>query len=376
MLLKRSRILCSLSLAVALTGAAFGRDGQKSTLSPPEGAVLREASGEVKIKRDAFEVKVKDLAMEAEYGVFLADAKGALARIGSITTGDKGKGKIKFKDDEGFPLGVPASEQLGGRAIEVRDAEGETVLAGITPELEGGSVVEAETNAAGSEEKEKAKGCLESAGGGVAAYGEVKLELQSGDGKLEVKGKSLEVETTYAVVLESSRGERVEEVGRFVTNDRGEGKLKIEHGDGALPFGVASLGELAGYGISVRDAEGKEVLSGSVPQRGSETAQCGPPELKVEAKTGRNGDKLKIEAKRLDAGAGYDIVITNPESAEAVTLAATTDEDGKAKLELKTSDGDALPFGVDSVDALAGFRVDVVHRKGHVVLSGEISTRS
>ena len=136
----RVRNLLIVAVVATTTGLLAHGGGRKSRLTPPAGAELQDARGEVKIKTDELELKVRGLEADTDYGVFLEDGDGVLVEIGTIGTEDDGKGELEFESDDDdddlpLPLGAMTSDQLAGRAIEIRDGDGNVVLAGTTPDI-------------------------------------------------------------------------------------------------------------------------------------------------------------------------------------------------------------------------------------------------
>jgi hypothetical protein len=87
---------------------------------------------------------------------------------------------------------------------------------------------------------------------------------------------------------------------------------------------------------------------------------CG--KVKIESRDDR--EKFEVEAEKLDAGDAVAIYMAAPpaegeDPAFSLIGTATADDDGEAELERDTNDGDALPFDVDGVADLEGYRIEV-----------------
>jgi len=85
---------------------------------------------------------------------------------------------------------------------------------------------------------------------------------------------------------------------------------------------------------------------------------------------------VKIDLKDLAAGGTYTLWADDPSTPDAtlVQFASTTaDDDGRAKVEFKTHDGDLLPFGA-TLDDLGGQAIEVHDAASAVVLAGSFPT--
>jgi hypothetical protein len=100
--------------------------------------------------------------------------------------------------------------------------------------------------------------------------GEVEVGGTEGCSFMEIEVDGLSPEATYDVFVLGEGGAAL--VTTFMTNAEGSGHGAIEScsGDRPLPFGVASVADLAGLEIIVKDAAGGIVLLGTVPEMGSE----------------------------------------------------------------------------------------------------------
>ncbi|MBW2447442.1 MAG: hypothetical protein JRG83_16145 [Deltaproteobacteria bacterium] len=166
-----------------------------------------------------------------------------------------------------LPLGVASVLDLAGRALEVRLDDG---AGGELPLLEG-VVPEA---VSGKGPHLRAKADLDPTVNAPDADGKIKLRSRpvKGDERLELHAEGLDTSLgqTYHMFLEDPAA-----LGTFVDQgalapdpdepDQLELKIRTKDGD-PLPFGVATVGDLAGLAIEVRDgATGDVMLTGTVP---------------------------------------------------------------------------------------------------------------
>jgi hypothetical protein len=109
----------------------------------------------------------------------------------------------------------------------------------------------------------------------LCAVGEVEVERDGDCASLEFEAAGLAPGATYGVtLLAPDLAEAV--VGALVADGAGVAHLSVAGCSGdPLPFGVASLVDLAGYGVLVTDADGVPVLAGQVPGSGHEYGEPG-----------------------------------------------------------------------------------------------------
>ncbi len=385
-------------------------DGRKSQLSPPDGSGLPDAVGVVELDQSELEIKVKNLAPAAAYGVFLDDGTGALVEVGVVTTNESGEGEIEFEgggvggtggstgedgsdgseddddgDDDGddeapLPFGVTSGDQLAGRAIEVRDADGAVVLAGLTPDLrfnnddQEGKILLSPPEPTGDNDPS----------------GEMELRQQNGRIRIKVEIERLDAVIAYEVILTNpATGESVS-LGVITTDENGEGQMRVDTAQGdPVPFGVGSVSELLNFEIAVNDPDGNSVLVGTVdsveekPEEKEEGEKEGEsclasddPESsahgEVEIEVHADGEeKFEVEVERVDASSVFDVILTDDTGTSASAGQLTTNAEGRGELQLKS--GDSLPFGAASVTELSGLAVAVVDAAGSTVLSGTVA---
>ncbi len=406
-----------------VSGLLADDDGRKSYLFPPEGAPFPDAMGRVEIEDDELEIKVKGLGADASYGVYLDDGSGALTDVGAIDTNGDGEGKLEFEgaavtdgsdgtdgtdgggsvpdgddddgDDDGdddddelpLPFGVENADQLAGRAIEIRDADGNVVLAGLTPDL-----VFMDEEREGETQLMRPEPPVDD-----DAEGEIRLKQEGGRLQIRVKVRHLDPETVYSVSLTSPDG-TTEALGDVTTNGGGNGQLRVDTGKGdSVPFGVGNLDDLIGFDVAVTDAEGNVVLKGTIEDvktvpddddgdgdgdeddeeegeaclaaTDAESGARGEVEIEIE---GDGEQKFKVKVKGLAPASVFGVVVTAADGASASAGDITTNSRGRGELFLR--DADALLLGVSSVGDLAGATVEVVDADGNAVLTGVVPT--
>jgi hypothetical protein len=105
---------------------------------------------------------------------------------------------------------------------------------------------------------------------------------------------------------------------------------------------------------------------------GSPDPDC---EGKVRVRSEDGKEEFEVEVENLAAGTMVEIFLDDPadEAGFESVGTATANSEGEAEFERDTSDGDRLPFGVDGVAELAGYRVQVrVTNGGGLLLHGEV----
>jgi hypothetical protein len=179
-------------------------------------------------------------------------------------------------------------------------------------------------------------------------------------------------------------------------------ELSTKDGD-ALPFGVATVADLEGFQVEIRDAtDGSVLLFATVPalpvsappeshegpgHDGSDdgtrargrallaATAGGEAHVAVESRTGEEArEKIEIEAVALDVGTTLDVFLENPATPGTLEKIGTITigELGRGELERDTHDGDGLPFGAANVAALAGLAVELRATDGTVLFSGHV----
>ncbi|MFO0934373.1 MAG: hypothetical protein U1E39_16925 [Planctomycetota bacterium] len=162
---------------------------------------------------------------------------------------------------------------IAGAEVEI-EALAEDETCGVELEIVDGKVVDirvTKEKGGGAGRKESGEGVLlPLEGSGLEAYGEVEVGAREGCSWAEVEVRGLPL-GTYTAVLVAPDSAATETLGTLVVKEK-EAHFAVEscNGDRPLPFGAASVAELAGYRIEIRDATDTVVLEGSVPQVGAD----------------------------------------------------------------------------------------------------------
>ncbi len=256
---------------------------------------------------------------------------------------------------------------------------------------------------------------LDLSGRGVLSTGRICVSSHDGHERFKVEVEHADEATPLNLFIDDGTGAFVT-VGPLVAEaDDGEDggadrELVLDTGRGdALPAGAATVAALEGRAVEVRTDAGV-LLAGTVPaldtrhgddadendgddndnDDGDENdqGQADQPALgrsalmrdvaspfpdasgEVEARKSPTGDSLEIEAKHLDAAAALEFFLEQDDGTLVSIGTATADSQGEAKLAFDTAQGDTLPLGAASVDALAGRRVEVRTAAGIPVLFG------
>lgn len=221
------------------------------------------------------------------------------------------------------------------------------------------------------------------------ARGEVEVRSRADGDRLEVEVEAVDPAVDLSFWIDDGTGTFVEAGALPAGSD--ERKLEFdEAAGGALPLGAASVTDLAGRPVEVRDGTGAAVLAGHVPALGEDDGDDDEAEPargrsalmrdpaspfpdasgKVEVEKSPDGEELEIEAEHLDAGTAVEFFLEDAGGAMVSIGTATADEGGEAEIEFETGDGGTLPLGAASVDDLAGRRVEVRTADGTAILFG------
>jgi hypothetical protein len=308
------------------------------------------------------------------------------------------------------PFGWPA--RLGGDdgALLGRDAEGDPRLRGIA----GGDIVEVLVSIEGERivemcvstgDEGEATASLEPAADSPleGVGGEVEVETGKHGDELELKVTGLPEGTEVDVLLEDPE-DGFTSIGTAAADADGRAKLELE---GDLPLGAEGIADLGGIAIEVRLLEtGELLLTGTVPsldpadggddgeeedeEEEDEDRPKGDAKAdlelatdspltdisgRIEIEASKHGDTFEVVLCGLEAGTVIDLLLDDPADMNgAMSIGtATADEDGRAKLRLKTKAGDELPFGAESVADLAGFGVEVrLDETDELLLTGTV----
>jgi len=133
-----------LALAAAVSPAVAGQKVTTPLLRVADPTGTARGSVQVKLKGQGSSVIVRVAKVESDVvtplGVFLEDAPGGgdFTQIAAIEALAKGAGKIVLASSDGPPaeLGVATLDDLAGRRLEVRDANGAALLDAVLPGLQ------------------------------------------------------------------------------------------------------------------------------------------------------------------------------------------------------------------------------------------------
>jgi hypothetical protein len=369
----------------------FGHKGPplkaRADLEAPAGAPFADAKGRIDVRfenpdshhaaRSRLKIKVEHLGRSSHYTLWVNGTQ-----FGELTT--KGDGNAEFKVDtkkgDELPLGVTL-EQLAGATIEVRDDSGAVVLTGTFPSLQ-------------PEHGDHVKDRNELTSTVAGAKGRVEAEFKAADAhhaeesKLTIKVEHLSGDTEYTLWGTNPATGTVEQFGTLTTKSDGNAEFKVETKKGdALPFG-ATLADLAGGTLEVRDSSGTAVLTGTFPDidAGGSAPPPPPPTNEtghvdltpvlagatgsIDTASTATGSTITIAMAGLTPNTAYSLWTFNPTTLAIETFGSvTTDASGAAQFTVDTSAGGSLPFGT-SLDALAGGSFEVHDPAAVVVLAG------
>jgi hypothetical protein len=258
--------LCSPSFAHGMSSKDL--KGQ-STLVRPESAPDGDAKGRVRVETDVddddhqFEVSVRNVDTSLDHDVYMGDGLGseALVFVGAMKVDGSNEMKFRVRTEKGDDLPFDAADNasLAGRAVEVRSSLG-TIVAGVVP-------------AFGSGKGGKAKLNLQAAEGSPNTSAKARLKIRSkpknGDERFELSAKKLSFDgLSYRLFVEDAAGsENFVDAGAMVRKSSSSSaryRRRTKKGD-ALPLGVASVVDLGGRAIEIRDGTGTVYLEGTLP---------------------------------------------------------------------------------------------------------------
>jgi hypothetical protein len=233
--------------------------------------------------------------------------------------------------------------------------------------------------------------------------GEASLESRTDRQKLKVEAEHLTTgRSVRAVVIcdgvEASLGDRT--VDSF-----GEAEWEIATNDGGvLPHAAATVEDLVGCDVEVRDATNGTVLlfgtfesvpassddddgdgddddGGTERLRGravltKEFGVAGKAYCEIERRTdGGTRNEFKVEVEDQTAGLVVDVLVANPVGGALTHVGSlTVGSLGEGELELESQDGDSMPFGVTDVTTLSGLAIELRDAGGTVLWTGTVPT--
>ncbi len=231
--------------------------------------------------------------------------------------------------------------------------------------------------------------------------GELELSVEAnGDHEFEVEVEDATPGDLLEAVVINPDG-REDSLGFRAVELDGDAEWKLDTGDeDELPFGVDGLGKLQGHRVVVRDADEVDLLRARIPllpRRDDERDFCFRIRARarlvphVEGVKGYvamgaagcvEGDErrlirqiFRIEAAGLTRGQEVEFFLEDPDDPGSLVSLGTViaDRMGEAGVKFDTDDGDELPFGVATIRALTGLRLQVRDDvTGDVLLTGRV----
>jgi hypothetical protein len=324
-----------------------------------------------------------------------------LVQFASVTADEHRHATLTFDTHEGDALPFSASlADLAGKALEVRDGAGAAILDGTFPALESPPAQEPTLHG---------RDVLLPPGGvpPPAPSGRIDESVRAADAghaarsHLRLTVEHLAAGATFTLWADdpATPGTALTQFGSLTTDGKGRGALDLDSQDGdPMPFG-ASLADLAGKAVEVRDGGGAAVLAGEFPALPSPPRR--PPSLHGRADLTRpagsafpysvgrideevrpatpgepGSSRLRIEIRGLAPSTQYALFTDDPSTPDPALVqftTLTTDANGRARKTYDTENGDTLPLGA-TLAALGGKPVEVRDTGGTVVLSGNFPT--
>lgn len=143
----------------------------------------------------------------------------------------------------------------------------------------------------------------------------------------------------------------------FKTSSGSEQEIEVEIEDGGEVRVSLSLND---DGIEDFDEDHCASEGGRTEARASLVALSGGLKGYVRVRRDADGDQgFDVEVEYLTPGQVVAVVVISTTGEQVIGTATASGLEGEAEVELRTSDGDSLPFGVGSVAALEGYGVEV-----------------
>lgn len=234
--------------------------------------------------------------------------------------------------------------------------------------------------------------------------GEASLESRTDRQKLKVEAEHLTSGRSVRAVVICDGIE--ESLGDRTASAFGKAEWEIATNDGGvLPHGAATVEDLVGCSVEVRDAtNGTVLLFGtfeSVPASsddedgdgnddggGTERLRgravlakavgvAGKAYCEIERRTdGGTRNEFKVEVENQTVGLVVEVWVANPVGGALTNVGSLTiGAQGEGQLELQSQDGDSMPFGVTDVTTLSGLPLELRNASGGAVLySGTVPT--
>jgi len=420
-----ARILCGAALALCALApwslSAGGDDNPgpgEASLLPPNGAPDSDGSGKLSLEKgpneQKFYVRTEDLDGTVPPGPFevwlettTTSDTFALAGVMSLKPpANKGRWELTLKKEGGgapTALGVADLADITGREVQVRNAGGATVyLSGTAPEPKaddggGGG------GGGGNNSKLKREVALQRPDPAPDdnAFGKAKLEMKGNEQKFEVEAGNLSTDgaSTYTVHIETTpTSDAFFSVGSMILKNAVSGAWELElKATGAAPAAlqVASLTELAGRELQIRDGSSATVLHGELPVLSAGVGQgnlnskstlfkaSGSPSenpsgwVRIKFNAPQGWSEFEVEAKKLNTTNGLSVFVEDGLGSNvfvnvgAMTLKGSAPK-VSARYRVRTKKGDSLPLGVFSLGELSGRKLELRDGSGAAHLAGAI----
>ena len=219
--------------------------------------------------REKIEFEVDHAAPGRMIEFFLVDGSGAEISQGVATTNATGEAELELSTNDGdsLPLGATRLEELEGRGVIYKDAgSGLVLLTGTIPALPAGIPPGDNPGTGEDGDDDEARARL-SGTGGVGGY--IEVERDDGEEEFDIEVDGLAPGTAVTYWLETAIGSNTyTQIGQRTAHAGGEAELEFDTDDGdMLPGGAASLNDLAGRRVEIRDSAGASILAtGTTPQ--------------------------------------------------------------------------------------------------------------
>jgi hypothetical protein len=255
-------------LALAPPAIAKSRDDDRAVASLVRGddAADPNARGSIEIrdKRDdqRLRVKLRNVSPQAVFDLFMEDGGGELEFLAQLRERGGFQYRARLRDDRGeLPFGAVSVRELMGRRVEIR-LDDELLLFGQVPDFASRRRVRAQTELAPTDFAPR--------------RADARLKILSrpskGDERFSVRVEDFPLSSGAAIRLfmeDPEVEDSLVDLGPF-RDDRDEDdefkfRRRTRKGD-PLPFGVASVLDLGGLAVEIRDADTGEVyFEGEVP---------------------------------------------------------------------------------------------------------------
>ena len=215
--------------------------------------------------------------------------------------------------------------------------------------------------------------------------GHVEVRERGTRQRFQVEAELLDAGSTVEFLVEDGAATMVS-AGFFTANVAGQAEAELDTGDGgSLPAGAATVAELAGRRVEVRDSGGALLLFGAVPSidaapirlrgrtrvRDEETGVRVDVEMRVSGPMGRQ--QFRIKVRRAAPDAALELWIDDGAGTLVLAAPMSANSGGSTAIRLDSRRGDGMPLGAGGVQDLAG-RPFEVRVGGVAVAAGALPT--